>query len=358
MARKRHLGNPEDREHVRVLLKQKQEAWQQERLIALKLGFDPDKNLEEIADTVGRDRSCVQRWFVRFKKGGFKALLHRDKGSGRPTHCTSQVKEFLKEGLESGKWNTVGQAMSALQDRFGGTYKYQNVRNWMKKCSGVLRRPRPLHKKQDKVKTEAFKRGFLGELRKLALPPDKPVKVWFADESRYGLLPVVRKGWTLKGLRQSTPWQTKYQWSYCYGALDVVAGESVFMQCPSTNHHWTRQFLLQIQKEHPGHEHVVVWDGAGFHCKDNGHWIVPDGIHVLTLPPYSPELNPIEKLWDLIQDHTANKLWETIEKLDEVVGKLLEGWWTDPRRVLSLVGRGYHRLSANVSFPDDVLISF
>jgi transposase len=96
--------------------------------------------------------------------------LHRDKGSGRPTHCTSQVKEFLKEGLESGKWNTVGQAMSALQDRFGGTYKYQNVRNWMKKCSGVLR-PRPRHKKQDKVKTKAFKRGFLGGTAPIGFAP-------------------------------------------------------------------------------------------------------------------------------------------------------------------------------------------
>jgi hypothetical protein len=69
-------------------------------------------------------------------------------------------------------------------------------------------------------------------------------------------------------------------------------------------------------------------------------------------------LNPIEKLWDLIEDHRVKKLWETIEKLDEVVGKLLGDWWTDQRRVLSLVGRGYHRLSANVSFPNDVLISF
>ena len=76
---------------------------------------------------------------------------------------------------------------------------------------------------------------------------------------------------------------------------------------------WTRAFLEQIKTQYPGYEHIVVWDGAGFHPKEASHEMIPEGIHIVTLPPYSPELNPIEKLWDLIQDQTANKLWPTIE---------------------------------------------
>ncbi|NCX55487.1 MAG: IS630 family transposase [Rhodobacterales bacterium] len=349
MPRKRQLGDAADRKRASELLKQKQQDWQKERLIAVRLGLNPDKSLDEIAEVVGRDRSCIQRWFDRFKQGGFKALLSRGNSGGRPSGCVDEVQAFLKAGLEAGKWNTAGQAKSALEKQFNQTFRYHTVWHWVKKCSGVLRRPRPLHKKQDKEQKNAYQRSFLGHLRKLELPAGKPVKVWFADESRYGLLPVIRRVWTLKGLRPHSPWQTKYQWSYCYGALDVVEGDSVFMQSPSVNHQWTHQFLKQICKEYPAHEHVVVWDVAGFHSKDSNHWIVPDGVHILTLPPYCPELNPIEKLWDLIQDHTANKIWDTIEKLDGVVSKLLENWWSNPRRVLRLVGRGYHRLSVNAS---------
>jgi hypothetical protein len=70
MARKRRLRNPEDRKHVGVLLKHKQELWQQQRLIALKLGFDPDKNLEEIEDTVGCDQCLGLRLqWVRMRLG-------------------------------------------------------------------------------------------------------------------------------------------------------------------------------------------------------------------------------------------------------------------------------------------------
>ena len=67
------------------------------------------------------------------------------------------------------------------------------------------------------------------------------------------------------------------------------------------------------------------------------------------LPPYSPELNPIEKLWDCIQDYTANKLWPSIERLDQVFALLLKDWWEDPIKVIRLVGKNWHRASANDS---------
>ena len=215
----------------------------------------------------------------------------------------------------------------------------------------MLRVPRPVHEKRDSAKAEAFKRNFFGILKNLPVTGKKPVKIWFADESRYGLLPNHRRVWTLKGLRPHKLWQSKYDWSYCYGAIDPVEGKTVFVQTPSVNMEWTQAFLEQIKAQHPDHEHIVVWDGAGFHPKDSSHEMVmvPEGIHIVTLPPYSPELNPIEKLWDLIQDHTANKLWPTIERLDKVVGLNLEEWWEEPLKVISLFGKGWIRASANAT---------
>ena len=60
---------------------------------------------------------------------------------------------------------------------------------------------------------------------------------------------------------------------------------------------WRKERLVALQK--------------GFQPHDSEHPNVPPGIHIVTLPPYSPELNPIERLWDMIQDQTANKLWPT-----------------------------------------------
>ena len=100
-----------------------------------------------------------------------------------------------------------------------------------------------VHEKRGSEATQRFKRQFPGQLKQVPVKPGKPVKTWFADESRYGLLPVYRRCWTKKGLRPHKRGQTRYDWSYCYGALDVLEGKSVFVQTPTVNLQWTHAFL-------------------------------------------------------------------------------------------------------------------
>lgn len=84
----------------------------------------------------------------------------------------------------------------------------------------MLRVPRPVHQKRNPAKAEAFKRHFFGILKNLPLREDRPVKVRFADESRYGLLPKLRRVRTKKGQRPHKHWKSEYKWSYCYGAIE------------------------------------------------------------------------------------------------------------------------------------------
>lgn len=347
--KRKPLGEEADRQQIKTLLKEDNPGWKQTRLTALMMGFSSSNSLKFIAESIGVSEPTVKRWFAAFRQGGIQAALHRGYGIGRPSTLDDELKAYLYKGLQNSRWNTAEQARQELQKRFNRTLTYATVWNWLKKCAGVLRVPRPVHEKRDSAKADAFKRNFLGILKGVPISGKKPVKLWFADESRYGLLPNLRRVWTLKGLRPHKRWQSKYQWSYCYGALDPIDGETVFVQNPSVNLQWTEVFLKEIKAQYGDYEHIVVWDGAGFHPKENNHERVPSGIYIVTLPPYSPELNPIEKLWDLIQDQTANKLWPTIERIDQVVGLHLKDWWEAPEKVLSLFGNGWIRLSANDS---------
>ena len=346
---KRHMGTEEDRRRVDDLLKTEKEGWKRDRLIALKMGFSPDNSLEAIASMIGGSKATLQRWFDTYRSEGLDASLVRNYAGGRPSKLDDGIGEFLREGLRNGRWNAATQAKKELERRFGRPFAYTTVLGWIKNCAGVMRVPRPAHEKRDPARGEAFKRSLLAILKALPLDWSRPRIVWFADESRYGLLPNLRRCWTLKGLRPVKRWLTRYEWSYCYGAIDPVEGRCVFIQTPSASLDWTEAFLLEIRKAYPDHEHVVVWDGAGFHPKSSEHEKVPDGVHVVALPPYSPELNPIEKLWDCVQDFTSNKLWPSIERLDEVVGELLCDYRDDPSSVISLFGKGWIRASANAS---------
>ena len=343
------LGEAADRQKIQSLLKGRNPGWMQTRLCALKMGFSASNTKAFIAESLGVSERTVARWFTVYRQHGLDAVLKRGYGIGRPSGLNSEIEAYLLKGLENARWNTAEQARAELSVHFKRSFSYHQVWHWLKKCAGVFRVPRPVHEKRDSKKAEAFKRDFLGILRRQPISGKRPIKIWFADESRYGLLPNLRRVWTLKGRRPHKLWQSKYDWSYCYGALDPVEGKTVFVQTPSVSLEWTRAFLEQIKTQYPGYEHIVVWDGAGFHPKEASHEIIPEGIHIVTLPPYSPELNPIEKLWDLIQDQTANKLWPTIERLDTVVGLHLKDWWEAPNKVISLFGKGWIRSSANAT---------
>jgi glutamate mutase epsilon subunit len=93
---------------------------------------------------------------------------------------------------------------------------------------------------------------------------------------------------------------------------------------------------------------VLIQDGAGFHLP-NSHARLPDNVRVLTLPAYSPELNPVEKLWDQIKDVLCNRAFKNLDELRAFITSWLEGFWADAQRAFSLIGRGWLLAGVNAS---------
>ena len=106
-------------------------------------------------------------------------------------------------------------------------------------------------------------------------------------------------------------------------------------------------FLKQISERDPYAIHIMIWDGASFHPRNNDARI-PDNVVVLRQPPYSPELNPVEKLWDMLRDWLCNRNWESLDELLEASTLWLKRFWEEPRNVLSLIGDGWMLHQANV----------
>lgn len=172
--------------------------------------------------------------------------------------------------------------------------------------------------------------------------------MWVLDESRYGLHSFTRRCWGRRGIRiVKRVWQ-KYRWGYVYGALEVVDGAAEFRFMPSVNLSFTEGFLRQIAASDPQAEHVVIWDQAGFHHAPADPRL-PERIHLVPLPPYSPELNPVEKLWDVMKDRVANRVFANLWTLEAQLAEALRPYWEERRRVLELVGLGWLHTQANAS---------
>ena len=341
----------EKRQGRKVLerIKKETSGWKRERLVAIKMGLEGQRDLEEIAQTIGRARSTIQKWFDQYRQGGLEELLVRKKQPGAPVRLPAKAREELTKMLGASRWRTMNEARDWLSKKHGIKPSDSTMYRYLKKAGGKLKVPRPRHVRKNEEASERFKQEFYSQLENLCIPTQKSVRLWVVDEMRYGLRGFVRRVWGLRGVRPIAPLQQKYKWGYVYGGLDCTSGAAEFLYTPTVNLKWTEQFLKQLHACDANSEHIVVWDGAGFHPKSSDHMQVPEGIHLISLPPYSPELNPIEKLWDIVQDGLCNTVFPTLEELEKKLTERLQDYWKTPQKVWRLLGDGYLLSSANAT---------
>jgi len=335
-------------ETLRRLYRETSDPRVKERAQAVLLALGGTRTYGEIAEVVGRARSTVQIWIADFVRDGLDSLGSRQgEGGGRPTEMRGdKVQEELGKGLREGRWTTAPEARSWLADQFGIRRSPTSVRYWLRKAGGKVKAPRPVHVKQRPGDAAEFRATFAERLEALDVPAGSRVRVWVQDEARYGLHTVRRRCWGLRGVRTVKPVQQKYQWGYIYGALEVVEGIGEFAFLPSVDLGLTRIFLEQMVARDPGAHHVVVWDQAGFHPRP-GSTDLPGRVHLLPLPPYCPELNPSERLWDILKDAVANKVYEAIEGIETALEAALRPFWESADRIRTLVGDGWMHSEAN-----------
>lgn len=334
-------------EELREALKEATDPRQRDRVQAIHLATTGRHTHEEIGLLLGRARSTVQLWVEQYETGGLPGLLARKAAPGKTSELQRpQVQAQLQAGLQAGRWRTAGQIAAWLAQTHGIKRAAGSLYYWLGKVGGTLKVPRPAHTEQNPAAQAEFKAHLLEKLQALALPADRPVKIWVADECRVGLHTITRRCWGLRGQRVVAPKQQCYQWEYVYGAVEVVTGATQFQFLPSVNLDLSGGFLAQILASDPTAEHVVIWDGAGFHPKAPTK--VPAHLHLLPLPPYSPELNPVEGLWDQLKDALCNRVFATLDALDLVLTDALRPFWENPQRALSLVFDWMHT-QANAS---------
>ena len=337
-----------DEQRLKELWKTTRDKPLRDRLLVIRLAASGNHTMEEIARVVGCGRMTVYRCLNRLEQGGWEELLHRGKpGASKSPLQEPQVQSQLQAKLVAGDFRTAGQMSRWLEKALGIKRKPSSLYYWLKKCGAVLRVPRPVHLKKNPRATAAFPVELEAKLRALPLERGRPVRIWVQDEGRFGLHTIVRRCWGLRGVRVVKTNQKKYQWGYLYGALEIGTGKTEALFMPNVGLEVSETFLRHLAQSEPEAEHVVIWDGAGFHQKAGTH-ALPDRVHVIQLPAYSPELNPIEKLWDVLKDGLCNRLFHSMEELWQALCVELEPFY-QPDRVHQLLGSGPILAPANAS---------
>ena len=158
----------------------------------------------------------------------------------------------------------------------------------------------------------------------------------FQDEARFGRINDVRRCWAPKPVRPLCQAMLTHEYTYAYGAVDVVSGALDSLILPHVNTDCMQFFLDEVGARHPASRIIMVLDGAGWHT--GGALRPPANMKLLTLPPYAPELNPVEHLWDELREKFFhNCAFDSIDALEDQLQIGLLALETDPTRVKSIV---------------------
>jgi hypothetical protein len=171
--------------------------------------------------------------------------------------------------------------------------------------------------------------------------PGKRVEVWFEDEARFGQKGTLTTVWAPRGSRPAAVRQTQYDYLWVIAAACPATGAAAGIIMPHLDTDVINVFLGEFSRQLAPDAHaVLIWDGAGFHTSRSLE--VPANVTLLGLPPYSPELNPVENLWHYLRSHHwSNRSYDDWEALKEaaVEGMLAVG--TDAERVKTVCAAPY-----------------
>ena len=164
-------------------------------------------------------------------------------------------------------------------------------------------------------------------------------------DARVGQQGTLTRIWAKRGTRPRAPRDTRYQWAYLFGAVCPARGAAVGLVLPFVSTEAMNAHLAEISRNVAVGAHaVLILDGAGWHGANA--LVVPDNLSLLTLPPYSPELNPVENIWQYLR---ANWLAISVfDSYDAIVNACCAAWnrfANDPKTVASITSRAWAQIS-------------
>jgi len=171
--------------------------------------------------------------------------------------------------------------------------------------------------------------------------PDTPVEIWFQDEARVGQKNGQVYQWAHKGTRPRQAADQRYENAYIFGAVCPARDKGAALVMPHANTEAMQKHLDEISASIADKAHgVVIMDGAGWH--KSGALNIPENLSILFLPPYSPELNPTENIWQFLrQTYLSNRVFETWEAIVDVCCEAGNRLTTEPGRIKSIATRNW-----------------
>jgi transposase len=302
--------------------------YRQRWLIIYNALVDP-REAKDIAKDTGVSVATVHHLIPLYNTLGITAVETPGKGGRQSAYLTWEEEQQLLapffERAERGEITTVYQIKQVFEEKVGHevdestTYRLLKRHKWRK----VM--PRSRHPKANSQIQKDFEDDFpkmVKEVEKTKDPQDdRPTLLLVQDEGRFGRGNPPRRAWAPEHVRPLAPSQFVREYVYAYAAVAPEKGEMTFLLLPYSNTAMMNIFLKQVSHDFSSYFVVMQVDQAGWHRSKN--LVIPENIRLIYQPAYSPELNPVEHIWEELRESYFSNRW--YPSLDQVMQRLCDG---------------------------------
>ena len=159
----------------------------------------------------------------------------------------------------------------------------------------------------------------------------------FQDEARFGRINHPRRCWAPQGLRPEVPVQIVREYTYLFGATSPHDGVLDTLILPEVNAEAMSVFLAEVAQRHSQDYLLMALDGAAWHRARE--LVTPPNMGLVFLPPYSPELNPMEHIWEEIREKWfPNLVFNSLQAVEDRLVQAVLHLESQPQLVASITG--------------------
>jgi len=288
---------------------------------------------EQVMKVFDIGESAVKKIVAAFNAYGIDGLIAKKRTGRKPIISKEQKEEIIEEFEEPGRAQRTFWTATAFYGHITAKYSlecsYQTVLRLLHEKGYVLKVPKPWPDRQD----DALREEFLKRLGVLADDPD--VELWYGDETGIDGEPRPRRGWAIKGSRPTVVHNGDHVRLTILGCVCPRSGDFFAIEASHCDTDVFQVFLDEAAGSiTPSRKrNILILDNASWHKRKSLNWHFFEPLY---LPPYSPDFNPIERIWLIMKaEHFANIHCKNraalIERADHALCDLMD----NPKKVAS-----------------------
>jgi len=278
------------------------------------LAFDDGYNYSKIARILLLDDETVRRHISQYFS---KGKLSSKSGGSDSQLNQAQTHELISHFSET-TYRYVKDICHYVHQRYKISYSISGMTKWLHHNGFRYKKPNAVPAKADKK----LQKEFITTYHKLKKSAGRQEPIYFVDSVHPQHQTRLAYGWIKCGERKNIATTGRQYRLNFMGGICLKNHKVVYEQADKIDEYSIQSFLFKLRKQHPGQYKVhIIWDNAGYHCSDSVKEFAQElGIVVHYLPPYSPNLNPIERLWKIMHEQvTYNRYYENFANFTESI---------------------------------------